>query len=167
MLYITVGNSLIAYLKVNTFADLPGAVECAGEIYIVLTATGIWGINRKRAGLYYSDGATWAKLGKMPPELVTGGETTLHSHPDGGNGSVVKTGTITTDGSGLGSVVFNTPFTDMNYAICLTCGNPQDTVIAMWGNRQAGGFDVKTEDDRGGAESNVIVDWIAIPHSNL
>ncbi len=59
-------SEIAHYPEVDTFVDLPGALEYIGEIYVVLTATGIWGINRKRTGLYRSDGSTWMRLGKAP-----------------------------------------------------------------------------------------------------
>lgn len=51
------------YPKVNTYADLPAAGDYAGEIYVVLTATGVWGVNRKRSGMWRSDGVNWNRLG--------------------------------------------------------------------------------------------------------
>ena len=33
---------------------------------MVLTATGVWGVNRKRSGLWRSDGATWSRMGIAP-----------------------------------------------------------------------------------------------------
>ncbi len=56
-------SSEINYPEVNTFADLPTASESTGLVYIVKTATGVWGINRKRAGLYRSNGSSWGYLG--------------------------------------------------------------------------------------------------------
>lgn len=46
------------YPQVNTFADLPDPVANAGLIYVVLTPTGIYILNRKDAGMYYSDGVS-------------------------------------------------------------------------------------------------------------
>ena len=54
------------YPEVDTYVDLPDAIKKIGEIYVVLTTTGVWGINRKRTGLYRSDGSTWTRLGKAP-----------------------------------------------------------------------------------------------------
>jgi hypothetical protein len=54
------------YESVNTYADLPDATLHASEIYIVLTSTGVWLVNRKDAGLYYSNGAAWVRLGDIP-----------------------------------------------------------------------------------------------------
>jgi hypothetical protein len=48
--------------EVSTYAELPPASEHAGEIYIVSTTTGIPLINRKQAGMYRSDGASWTLL---------------------------------------------------------------------------------------------------------
>jgi len=98
------------YFKVNTYADLPPAGENVDEIYIVLVTTGIWGINRKRAGLYYSNGVAWGKLGNIPPELVSGGVTTLHSHSGGGNGANIKSGSAVVPGKTWTGVTFTTAF---------------------------------------------------------
>jgi len=98
-------------------------------------------------------------------DLTSGLETTLHSHPGGGNGAVIKAGTITTDGNGVASVVFGTPFSDINYAISFAC-EAVDTVIATWSNKTAGGFNIKTENDKGVAVGNAPVNWIAMPYSN-
>jgi len=54
------------YPEVNTFGDLPAAASYAGEIYIVLQGSGVYLVNRKQAGMYYSDGATWTRLGNNP-----------------------------------------------------------------------------------------------------
>ncbi|KKM67714.1 hypothetical protein LCGC14_1468290, partial [marine sediment metagenome] len=45
---------------------LPLASEQTGNIYIVQEPQGTWLINRKRAGLWRSDGATWTRLGIVP-----------------------------------------------------------------------------------------------------
>ena len=51
------------YREVNTFADLPPASTKKGVVYLVKNAIGTILINRKRTGLYLSDGITWVKLG--------------------------------------------------------------------------------------------------------
>jgi len=53
------------YPQVNTFADLPDPTLHSGEIYIVLQATGVFLINRKRKGFYRSDGVEWTRLGDV------------------------------------------------------------------------------------------------------
>ena len=55
----------VNYPNVNTFADLPEASKHENEIYIVKTATGVMFVNRKRAGLYLSDGSGWYRLGEI------------------------------------------------------------------------------------------------------
>lgn len=55
-----------SYPQVNTFAGLPSAAAHAGEIYIVLLSTGLYVLNRKEAGMYYSNGSTWTRLGDIP-----------------------------------------------------------------------------------------------------
>jgi hypothetical protein len=53
------------YPQALNFSALPAASDHAGEIYVVLEPEGVWLINRKRAGLYYSDGSTWRRLGDI------------------------------------------------------------------------------------------------------
>jgi len=53
-------------VTVNAFADLPDPTTVPGERYWVLTSTGIYLINRRNAGAYYSDGAVWTWLGNNP-----------------------------------------------------------------------------------------------------
>ena len=98
-------------------------------------------------------------------ELVAEADTTKHSHPGGGGGGLVnKTGTITTS-SGAGSVTFNTPYPDTNYAIMLTAEKGSDSVIANWVTKTVNGFTITTETDRGGV-ANCIVFWMTAPYSN-
>ena len=100
------------------------------------------------------------------PDLLSGGETNLHTHAGGGGGPTIKAGTIITDGNGVGNVVFSTPFIDVNYAICFSGNGVVDAVIITWTNKTVNGFDVKSDDDGGKAEANVIVDWLAVSFSN-
>lgn len=54
------------YLEVNTFSELPPASANNGSIYIVRQSTGAYVLNRKEAGLYYSNGTVWRRLGDIP-----------------------------------------------------------------------------------------------------
>lgn len=56
----------LSYPQVDTYADLPSAVAFAGKVYLVLTTTGVWFVNRKRRGLWRSDGAVWTRMGIAP-----------------------------------------------------------------------------------------------------
>lgn len=52
------------FVEVNTFADLPTASNVPNANYLVLQETGSWiTFNLKRAGIYHSDGSTWARMG--------------------------------------------------------------------------------------------------------
>lgn len=51
---------------VNTYADLPAPATVTGERWWVLTSTGVWLVNRRTKGAYYSDGAVWSYLGDFP-----------------------------------------------------------------------------------------------------
>ena len=45
--------------SVSTFADLPVASSHNGEVWYVQTNTGVYLVNRKNKGYYYSDGSSW------------------------------------------------------------------------------------------------------------
>lgn len=45
--------------SVNTFADLPDVTTSVGQKWKVENATGVWGVNRKPAGVYLSTGTIW------------------------------------------------------------------------------------------------------------
>ena len=47
------------YPSVNTYDDLPDPANNNHKIYFVKIATGTMFINRKKAGLYRSDGIKW------------------------------------------------------------------------------------------------------------
>ena len=54
------------YPEVNTFSELPAAASNNGSIYVVRQSTGAYVLNRKEAGLYYSNGSVWRRLGDIP-----------------------------------------------------------------------------------------------------
>ena len=54
------------YPEVNTYAELPSVAASNGEIYVVRQSTGDYVLNRKEAGLYYSNGIVWRRLGDIP-----------------------------------------------------------------------------------------------------
>jgi hypothetical protein len=55
------------YPQVEYYDDLPlPASDYAGLIYVVLKSSGFWLVNRHDAGLYYSNGAAWVRLGDIP-----------------------------------------------------------------------------------------------------
>jgi len=53
------------YPEVNVHADLPDAAENEGVVYLVHTGTGIFGLGRKRAGMWRSNGSEWKRLGEL------------------------------------------------------------------------------------------------------
>ena len=83
-----------------------------------------------------------------------------------GGGAEIKTGNITTDGSGVATVAFNTALSDTNYAVNLTAIAGSDTVTPMWESKASSGFSIRTEDDKGMPEPNADVDWIVTPYNN-
>jgi hypothetical protein len=54
------------YPTVATFSLLPAAASHNNEIYVVLGSEGSYILNRKEAGLYYSNGIIWRRLGDIP-----------------------------------------------------------------------------------------------------
>lgn len=69
----------IAYPEVETSDDLPDALDHQGQIYLVCTSIGDFGDDRKRAGLWKSNGETWERLG----QLVGSGGVIFSSPPIG------------------------------------------------------------------------------------
>lgn len=106
--------------------------------------------------LDFSDGAQTSSITIQEPAAPAGN----------GSGPTVKSGTVTTNPAGNGSVTFNTPFPDTNYSIALAPLNPGDTTSCMYSDKTASGFNLVTEDDGGKSEGSVTVDWIAIAHYN-
>lgn len=62
---------LAKYPEVANFAALPAAAAHATETYVCLGGQGVYFINRKPAGFYYCDGATWAYVGDLPSSYFT------------------------------------------------------------------------------------------------
>lgn len=59
------------YPVANTFADLPAASSKAGSVYLVETTTGVFLVNRRAAGLYFSNGSSWVWLGDVDLDAGT------------------------------------------------------------------------------------------------
>lgn len=73
----------VNYPEVDVHADLPDATEHDGEIYLVKTGTGVFGLGRKRAGMWLSNGIEWTRLG-----VLTGSGSVLFSSPPDGKKQV-------------------------------------------------------------------------------
>ena len=69
----------VNYTEVVTYADLPEASSFTNETFIVLVSTGVFGINRKRAGMWRSNGTAWYRLGALE-----GSGGVLYSSPPSG-----------------------------------------------------------------------------------
>ena len=55
------------YPEVNNFGELPTpASSYAGKVYLVRNSSGAFVLNRKEAGLYFSNGISWVRLGDIP-----------------------------------------------------------------------------------------------------
>ena len=71
------------YSEVNLYSELPSAGSHSGEIYVVRSSSGNYVLNRKEAGLYFSNGLTWRRLGDIPSffksdnfQIIDGTDTT-------------------------------------------------------------------------------------------
>lgn len=60
------GGSGATYQEVNLYSQLPAAASNNGVIYVVRQSSGTYILNRREAGLYYSNGVTWRRLGDIP-----------------------------------------------------------------------------------------------------
>ena len=89
------GSSKIIDGEVNTYADLPAPANYNGEIWIVKTTTGVVFINKKVAGLYVSNGATWTII--TPVEID--GYQKLITTPTNDNIVITDANGQTKDGS--------------------------------------------------------------------
>jgi len=67
--------------EVTNFAALPVAGN-AGDTYLVLNATGIWPFNRKPAGFYRDDGASWVHMGWDIASLQTDSNWVMRDNLD-------------------------------------------------------------------------------------
>ena len=55
-----------SYPEVANYGALPPATAHSGEIFAVLQSQGLYIFGRKERGFWYSDGATWSRLGDIP-----------------------------------------------------------------------------------------------------
>jgi len=63
----TTPTSGATYPEVNTFGELPTPASIyTGQIYVVRSGSGNYVLNRKEAGLYFSTGTLWRRLGDTP-----------------------------------------------------------------------------------------------------
>lgn len=60
------GTSGSTYPEVQNFSSLPSASSNNGNTYLVLEGEGNYVLNRKSAGLYFSNGSIWRRLGDIP-----------------------------------------------------------------------------------------------------
>lgn len=66
--------------EVSTYADLPAPANHNGEIWLVKTTTGVVFVNKKVAGLYVSNGTTWAII---TPVEIDGYQKLITTPTDG------------------------------------------------------------------------------------
>jgi hypothetical protein len=122
----------IADGTVANFASLPSAAANSGAIYIVKETTGVVFINRKRSGLYLSDGASWTRLhedGSFVRTSATSGSDNLLLKSDGTGGNGAQESGITVDDSnnltGVGTIDASVANTGRNFTSgeALTAGD--------------------------------------------
>ena len=49
-------------LKFNVYDDLPDVEKNEGKVHLVLFTSGTVLVNKKKPGLYYSDGKNWKRV---------------------------------------------------------------------------------------------------------
>jgi hypothetical protein len=76
-----------------------------------------------------------------------------------------KSGRVTTDGSGIAEITFNTPFINNEYSIALSCedpgGPPVRGAIAYKYDRAPTGFKIITRNTSGIPVGGIVVSWLA------
>jgi hypothetical protein len=124
-LIISTGAS--AYPAVSTFALLPDATLHTGEVYLVTTPTGVIWVNKKKAGLYISDGGSatdWRYLGKQKENF---NDANFNIFNDSDNTKVVNA-----DLSGITTGNTRTmTYPDRNYSIGNPDYNDYDTGVSQ------------------------------------
>lgn len=88
------------YPEVNLFSDLPSPASEAGNIYVVRSSSGSYVLNRKEAGLYFSTGSVWRRLGDIPSFFLSDNFRIIDSDD--------QTKGITFDVSGVSTNMFRT-----------------------------------------------------------
>ena len=75
---------------------------------------------------------------------------------------------VSTDGSGLADVSFNTNYPDTDFFIILTPAENSDAITChvVTGSKAVDGFSVNTKEDKGLDESNIDVYWATGVYSN-
>jgi hypothetical protein len=84
------------YPEVNTVAELPPANLNNGKTYLVRTSTGNYIINRQEAGLWFSTGTVWRRLGDIPSFFLSDNFQIVDSS-DSTKGIEFETSGITTN----------------------------------------------------------------------
>jgi hypothetical protein len=85
-----------AYPQVNVYSQLPSAGSHNNQIYVVLQPSGTYVANRKEAGLYYSNGSTWTRLGDIP-SFFSSGNFEVYDSSDNTKGVKFITSGLTTN----------------------------------------------------------------------
>ena len=91
----TGGTSGSTYPEVNVYASLPAPAPSSGQVYLVRNGSGTTVLNRKPAGLYYSNGSVWRYLGDTPDAFKSQNFQIIDS-VDNTKGVMFETSGITT-----------------------------------------------------------------------
>lgn len=136
--------------EVNTYADLPAPANHNGEIWLVKTTTGVVFVNKKVAGLYVSNGTTWAII--TPVEID--GYQKLITTPTDGNVVITDANGQTQNGNKklddlavLGetsSTAYRGDRGKIAYDHSQTTGNPHSTTKADVGLNNVANIDTTT-----------------------
>lgn len=90
------GTGIEVYPTVSTYNDLPDPALHNDKIYVVLEGSGEYLLNRKDAGLYYSDSTLWRRLGDIPSYFLSSNFKIIDSD-DKTKGALFITSGVTTN----------------------------------------------------------------------
>lgn len=120
--------------EANTYADLPSAAGHTGEVWLVLSPSGIWPLNHP-AGLYISDGASWNEAPMVAGAVTANGTFTDNCLIRAHGTSQVQSSGITIDDSnnitGVGSITANELLASTSAGILIESQNGTD--VALFG----------------------------------
>lgn len=121
------------YPAVNYYSDLPATSQHASQIYVVLYSSGVWFVNRKPGGLYYSTGTAWIRLGDFP-EWFKSGNFEIYDSLDESKAVKFNVSGVTTGQTRVltipdkdGTVVLSSDLSNYQTKITVSTSAPTDT----------------------------------------
>jgi hypothetical protein len=118
------------------------------------------------SGVYFNDGTTQTTAAvTATPYTPSGtlGSTMNTVFPLGSGNAIWKSGTVTTDGGGAGTVSFGTAFPNGISAVILSMKNPSNSnTVVSYSSESVSGFSVSSyRPDTGAARASVTMSWYA------